>query len=218
MIINPLPERFLVNTAQPQAPVLLLAHGAGALMDSPFMEVLARELVQQGVSVVRFEFPYMAQRRTGGSKRPAPKADTLIDFFREQIQLVTRHIDCPLFIGGKSMGARIGTMTAAQQPVLGALGFGYPFHAPGKPAGNRVDHLADLDVPVQIIQGTRDPFGKPEDVQTYALAASVNVHWLQTADHDFKPLKASSLTQAQCIAAAAEQAAQFIKNVNENLS
>lgn len=218
MTINRLPEYFITNIAAPRSPVLLLAHGAGAPMDSPFMEALTAELVVQGISVVRFEFPYMAQRRTGGSKRPAPKADTLIDFFAEQITRVSDCVEAPIFIGGKSMGARIATMTAARMPVRGALGFGYPFHAPGKPAGTRVAHLASISSPVHVLQGTRDPFGKPEDVQAYTLAPSVQVHWLESADHDFKPLKASGLTQAQCIATAAEYAAQFIKKINENLS
>lgn len=222
-----LPSSYLVTlpkeVASPQAPLLLLAHGAGAPMDSLFMNLLAEAMADNGVGVVRFEFPYMAQRREGGSKRPAPKAETLIEVFCEHVSAVASACSGPVVIGGKSMGARISSMLVSglsktdvlSSSVLGAVGFGFPFHAPGKPAGKRVDHLKDVQLPVHIIQGTRDPFGKPVDVEGYSFSDTVSCDWLDSADHDFKPLKASGLTQAQCIQRAASIAASFIKKQYE---
>lgn len=226
MAISDLPDAFLLNEAKSHgAPTLLLAHGAGAPMDSEFMNQLALALCARGVSIVRFEFPYMAQRRKGGAKRPPPKADTLIEFFKEHLRIVSAAVGGPIYIGGKSMGARIASMLVSQLAanddlfgcLLGGLGFGFPFHAPGKPAGKRVDHLQSVSKPVHIIQGTRDPFGKPAEVGLYPVAPCVSCAWLDTADHDFKPLKASGHTQLDMIERAAVLAAEFMVNHNHLL-
>ncbi|MFA5677954.1 MAG: alpha/beta family hydrolase [Pseudomonas sp.] len=188
---------------------LLLAHGAGAPMDSDFMNLLCRSLSEWNIRVLRFEFPYMAARREGGGKRPPNPMGVLLDSFRAHHAALSG----PLFIGGKSMGGRVASLLANELMPAGVICFGYPFHPPGKPERTRTDHLGALKVPMLVVQGTRDPFGKPEEVTGYDLAEQIELCWLHTGDHDFKPLKSSGLSQRQLIEQAAEAACSFIENV-----
>ncbi|MEL0169522.1 MAG: alpha/beta fold hydrolase [Pseudomonadaceae bacterium] len=203
---------FLVDepAAQPVAQ-LLLAHGAGAPMDSPFMNLLAAALAAHGVRVLRFEFPYMAERRETGRKRPPNPMPVLEAAFREQ----AARLDGPFLVGGKSMGGRVASMLAADLGAAGFICFGYPFHPPGKPERTRTDHLQQLQCRGLIVQGTRDPFGKPEEVATYGLDQALALHWLESGEHDFKPLKASGLTQEGLIDEAAIAAAAFVRALSE---
>lgn len=198
---------FLVDepAAQPVAQ-LLLAHGAGAPMDSPFMNQLAAALAVQGVRVLRFEFPYMAERRETGRKRPPNPMPVLEAAFREQ----AARLDGPFFVGGKSMGGRVASMLAADLGAQGFVCFGYPFHPPGKPERTRTEHLQQLQCRGLIVQGARDPFGKPGEVATYGLDQALQLYWLESGEHDFKPLKSSGLTQEGLIDEAAIAAAAFV--------
>ena len=185
---------------------LLLAHGAGAPMDSPFMTQLAAALSTRGIKVVRFEFPYMAARREDGRKRPPNPMPVLEQCMRE----LAAEISGPLFLGGKSMGARVASQLAAEVGAAGFICFGYPFHPPGKPERTRIEHLQEIGCPGLIVQGTRDPFGKPEEVAAYPLAPALQLHWLDSGEHDFRPLKASGRTQQMLIEEAAGVAAEFM--------
>ncbi|MDX1754776.1 MAG: alpha/beta fold hydrolase [Marinobacter sp.] len=197
--------------------VLLLAHGAGAPADSPFMEQLANAIASRGITVVRLEFPYMKRRREDGRKRPPDRAEKLLASFRDAIARLRDELgpDAPLFIGGKSMGGRMASLLAAEDEdrgaFSGALCFGYPFHPPGKVDKWRVEHFARLWCPVCVVQGTRDPFGKPDELaDRLGDAVPFALHWLQGGNHDFLPLKASGLSQGDLIDEAAEVAAAFI--------
>ncbi|MEO1829579.1 MAG: alpha/beta family hydrolase [Pseudomonas sp.] len=190
---------------EPRA-TLLLAHGAGAPMDSPFMTQLAAALSAQGVKVVRFEFPYMAARRDDGRKRPPNPMPMLEQCMREQAAGVSGR----LFLGGKSMGARVASQLAAEVGAAGFVCFGYPFHPPGKPERTRIEHLQQIGCPGLIVQGTRDPFGKPDEVAAYPLDPALQLHWLDSGEHDFRPLKASGRTQQALIEEAAGVAAAFM--------
>ncbi|WP_165854964.1 alpha/beta fold hydrolase [Marinobacter sp. JSM 1782161] len=197
-------------------PILLLAHGAGAPMDSPFMAALADELAERGVQVVRFEFGYMARRREDGKKRPPPKAEKLVDEFAEKVTAYGGDSRKPVFVAGKSMGGRIASLLAASHaaPVSGCACFGYPFHPPGKPDRWRTDHFAELAVPLLVNQGTRDPFGRQEEVLAhFESSLPFAVEWLEDGEHDFKPRKASGLTQQALIAQAAERTARWINDL-----
>lgn len=185
---------------------LLLAHGAGAPMDSDFMNLLSDSLAGQGIRVLRFEFPYMAARREGGARRPPNPMPALQDSFREHHAALTG----PVFIGGKSMGGRVASLLADELAPAGLICFGYPFHPPRKPERTRTEHLAALATPTLIVQGTRDPFGKPEEVAGYTLSSQIEVCWLESGDHDFMPLKSSGSSQADLIQRAAQQAAAFM--------
>ncbi|MCJ8147774.1 alpha/beta hydrolase family protein [Shinella sedimenti] len=182
-------------TGPDDAPVtLLLAHGSGAPMDSPAMNAAAEALAAQGLRIARFEFSYMAARRTNGSRRPPPKAETLNPEFRAAV--LALGANGPLVIGGKSMGGRVASMVVddlhAAGIVAGLLCLGYPFHPPEKPTQLRTAHLMTLKTPTLICQGTRDPFGTKEEVSTYGLPESIRLLWLEDGDHDLKPRKSIS--------------------------
>ena len=184
---------------------LLLAHGAGAPMDSPFMNELAAALSARQVRVVRFEFPYMAARREDGRKRPPNPMPVLEKSMRE----LRAGLQGRVFLGGKSMGGRVASQLAAELGASGFVCFGYPFHPPGKPERTRIEHLQQISCPGLIVQGTRDPFGKPDEVATYPLDPALQLHWLESGEHDFRPLKSSGLTQQALIEEAAAVAAGF---------
>lgn len=173
---------------------LVLAHGAGAPMDSGWMNAASDRLAQHDVRVVRFEFGYMAARRSG-QRKPPPRAETLLGEYREAVEAVGSAR--PLFIGGKSMGGRVASMVAAdlfnRGRISGLVCFGYPFHPPAKPQQLRTAHLLDISVPTLICQGERDPFGTRQEVSGYTLSPRISLLWLNDGDHDFKPRKPLTL-------------------------
>ncbi|MCC4308593.1 dienelactone hydrolase family protein [Alcanivorax marinus] len=198
--------------AGPARATLLLAHGAGAPMDSPFMARMAALLAARGVTVARFEFAYMARRREEGVKAPPDRAPKLLDRFRAARAAVAEQAAGPLWVGGKSMGGRMATLLlAAPDPaVAGAVVFGYPFHPPGKPERTRLDHFPDLTGPLLICQGERDPFGRREEVEGYRLSDPVTLHWAFDGDHDLKPRQRSGSDHEANLTAAADRAAAFM--------
>lgn len=176
------------------APVtLLLAHGAGASMDSASMTATAKALGSAGFRVARFEFGYMAARRSG-NRKPPPRAETLNPEFVDAIGAL--NAKTPLIIGGKSMGGRVASMIADEAynagKIAGLLCLGYPFHPPGKPTQLRTKHLAELVTPTLICQGTRDEFGTRDEVPAYSLSPNIEILWLEDGDHDLKPRKSVS--------------------------
>ena len=198
---------MLINGPE-QGPTLILAHGAGAAMDSDFMNLLAEGLGQQGIRVLRFEFPYMAQRRETGKKRPPDRAPKLLDSFAD---ILNSQDTQPIFIGGKSMGGRMATMLATERQVAGVCVYGYPFHPPGKPEKQRLEHLPDIGCPVLICQGERDALGNRDEVEGYDLPANIDLHWLPDGDHSLKPRKASGLTLMDNLDSAIQQTRAFIR-------
>ena len=190
---------------------LILAHGAGAPMDSDWMTDMAARLAALGVNVLRFEFPYMAQRRLDGGKRPPNPAPKLLECWREVYALVRRHVAGPLAIGGKSMGGRMASLLADELGADALVCLGYPFYAVGKPEKPRVEHLAGLKTRTLIVQGERDALGNREAVEGYVLSPSIEVFWRVAGDHDLKPLKASGFTHGQHLAEAAKRVAAFLQ-------
>jgi predicted alpha/beta-hydrolase family hydrolase len=190
---------------------LILAHGAGAPMDSGWMNDMVARLAAQGVNVLRFEFPYMAQRRIDGGKRPPNPAPKLLECWREVYAEVRRHVTGPLAIGGKSMGGRMASLLTDELGADALVCLGYPFYAVGKPEKPRVEHLASLKTRTLIVQGERDALGNREAVEGYALSTSIEVFWLVAGDHDLKPLKASGFSHEQHLAAAAEKVTAFLQ-------
>lgn len=191
---------------------LILAHGAGAPMDTPFMSSIAERVSATGIAVTRFEFDYMQKRRVDGRRRGPDRAPALSERFRNVISEVRPR--GPIFIGGKSMGGRVASMLADDAGAEGLVCLGYPFHPPGKPERIRTDHLRDLRTPTLILQGTRDPFGTPEDVARYDLSPAIEIHWLEDGDHSFKPRKKSGRTLEQNLAESAEAIVRFVNAVS----
>ncbi|MBF0290251.1 MAG: dienelactone hydrolase family protein [SAR324 cluster bacterium] len=190
---------------------VILAHGAGAPMDSPFMTFFAEEIAAAGMRVARFEFPYMAERRENGKKRPPNGQKILLNTWRTVLQLC-QGADS-MIIGGKSMGGRMASMIADEMQTQGLICLGYPFYAPGKPEKTRIEHLKELQTPSLIIQGTRDTLGCLEQVSSYRLSEATAVHWLEDGDHSFKPRKSSGRTEAQNWKEGAAAAVEFIQQL-----
>ena len=208
--------QFLFDGPENAPVTLLLAHGAGAPMDSAALNAIAAVLATAGLRVARFEFGYMAARRTSGERRPPPRAETLMPEDIAAIDALAAR--GPLIIGGKSMGGRVASMIAdplhASQRIAGLLCLGYPFHPTGKPQQLRTAHLADLSTPALIVQGTRDPFGTSEEVATYRLSKSIEILWLEDGDHDLKPRKAiSGFSAADHLRTMADRVAAWSKEL-----
>jgi len=199
---------------------VVLAHGAGAPMDTPFMDTIAAGLAAAGLAaaglrVARFEFPYMAARRHDGKRRGPDLKQVLLEAWRTAL----RQLDPTerLVIGGKSMGGRIASeLAASEHEALGIAGvacLGYPFHPAGKPTQLRVEHLHRFPVPLLIVQGERDTLGSRPEVAGYALDPKIEIVWLPDGDHSFKPRKKSGHTEAENLAAAVRAMAQFIDSL-----
>lgn len=186
---------FLFDGPEDARVTILLAHGAGAPMDSASMNATTKALAAAGFRVARFEFGYMAGRRTEAGKKPPPKAETVMPEYVAAIDDLGPTTG-PLLIGGKSMGGRVASMIADAEfeagRIAGLVCLGYPFHPPGRPTQLRTKHLIGLKTPALICQGTRDEFGVPDEVATYGLSPTIEVKWLEDGDHDLKPRKAIS--------------------------
>ena len=189
---------------------LILAHGAGAPMDSEFMQDMAQSLAARGIAVLRFEFAYMAARRLDGKKRPPNPQARLLEQWREVYAQVRQQVAGPLAIGGKSMGGRMASLLADELGADALVCLGYPFYAVGKPEKPRVAHLAELRTLTLIIQGERDALGDRQAVEHYALSEAITLHWLTAGDHDLKPLKSSGFSHQQHLQAAVDAIAQFL--------
>ena len=177
-------------------------------MDTLFMNVVARGLAERGIRVARFEFPYMAARRKGKKTGAPDREPVLLDAWRQAIEQLGGGPS--VSIGGKSMGGRMASMVADEQKVRGVVCFGYPFHPPGAPQKMRTQHLMTLKTPTLIIQGSRDPFGNPEDVKGYDLPKKIRVEWLEDGDHSYKPRASSGVTLDAHLERAIDLAAKFI--------
>src|SRR5215471_6784544 len=133
---------FLFDGPKSAGLTVVLAHGAGAAMDSPFMNTIARGVAAEGIRVARFEFPYMHRRRQGARGGAPDPPQVLMQFWRDAI-LELGGGD-KLVIGGKSLGGRIASMVADEAKVGGLICLGYPFHPPDKPERMRTKHLEQM--------------------------------------------------------------------------
>ena len=205
---------------RPVNALFVFAHGAGAGQAHPFMTSYASGLAARGITVVTFNFPYMAQ----GRKMP-DRAPVLEEAFRRAVAgAVQQHgKGSKLFIGGKSMGARIATHLGADlgkwpeaPSPSGIVAFGYPLAPPrSKRTGDRVTHLKALTVPTLIVQGTRDPFGEPDEVKEAVFEGGatppIEIITVEGGDHSFAVLKSSGRDQQQVHAQVLDTVADWIR-------
>jgi len=177
-------------------------------MDTPFMNRVARGLADRARCVIRFEFPYMSERRTSG-RRPGPgRAERHTG---EWLEVIARAGDpSRLVIGGKSMGGRVASLVADQAGVAGLVCLGYPFHPPGQPANLRVAHLEGLRTPALIVQGSRDPFGTRDEVARYSLSPSIRLLFLEGGDHSYKPPPGATPGETELIEQAVAAVDRFL--------
>lgn len=197
---------------QPPDPValLVLAHGAGAGMQHPFMERLAAALVTRSIAVFRYQFPYLE-----AGKRRVDPASVLEATVRAAVAAAhDARPGLPLFAGGKSLGGRMSSRAAASPPGLAVRGlvcFGFPLHPPRRPSTERAAHLPSVPVPMLFLQGTRDDLADLALIRgvTEALPQAT-LHVVEGADHGFEVLRRSGRTSAQVLAELADAAAGWI--------
>ncbi|MGF6428178.1 alpha/beta hydrolase family protein [Bradyrhizobium sp. Pha-3] len=182
---------LLLRPAQARG-AYVFAHGAGAGMTHPSMAVIAEGLAERGIATLRYQFPYMDK----GSKRPDPPAVAQATV-RAAVAEAVRHCgELPLFAGGKSFGGRMTSQAQARAPLAGVRGLvflGFPLHSAGKPSSERAKHLAEVNVPMLFLQGTRDALAELDLLEPVVkgLGARATLHLVQEADHSFHVLKRS---------------------------
>ena len=194
--------------------LLVLAHGAGAGMSHPFMEKLAGELAGVGVATLRYQFPYMEERRRAPDP-PTVLMATVVAAVRAAAEAAP---GLPLLAGGKSMGGRMTSQAAAQHVLDGVRGlvfFGFPLHPPKQPGTKRADHLAKLTVPMLFLQGTRDTLADLKLLRPVCakLESRATLHVIETADHSFHMLKRSGRSDAEVLRELAETTASWADGI-----
>jgi len=164
----------------------VLAHGAGAGMEHPFMSAAARELGALGIATLRYQFPYMERR----SRRPDPPALCHATVRAAVAQAARLAPALPLFAGGRSFGGRMTSQAQALDPLPGVRGLaflGFPLHPAGKPGDSRAQHLADVRIPMLFVQGTRDALAERGLLEALMvrLGARASSSLIEDADHSF---------------------------------
>ncbi len=191
---------------------LLLGHGAGADQSSPFMTGFATGLARLGIDVVTFNFLYTEQ----GRRAPDTNA-RLESVYVAAIKAVRGRKKLSanrLFIGGKSMGGRIASQVAAAgvEGLAGLVYLGYPLHPPGKPEKQRANHLALIRAPMLFLQGSRDPFGTPDELRSVISEHKLkaDIHVIENGDHSFSVPKSSPVSQEDVFETSRELIARWI--------
>lgn len=190
--------------------VYVFAHGAGAGMRHAFMEAACQALAERGIATLRYAFPYTE----AGRKRPDHRS-VLEKTVRAAVAAgVARADGRPVFAGGKSMGGRMTSRAAAVETLAGVRGlvfYGFPLHAAKKPSTERADHLADVEVPMLFLQGTRDALCDLELMRPLCadLGERATLHEVEGADHGFHVLKRSGRSDAEVLGELTDAAAAF---------
>jgi predicted alpha/beta-hydrolase family hydrolase len=194
--------------------LMVLGHGAGAGMSHPFMAKLADELAGVGVATLRYQFPYMEDRRRVPDP-PAVLTTAVVAAVRAAAEAAP---GLPLLAGGKSMGGRMTSQAAAQHPLDGVRGlvfFGFPLHPPNQPGTKRADHLAKVTIPMLFLQGTRDALADLTLLRPVCakVGPRATLHVVETADHSFHVLKSSGRTDEQVLRELAQTAASWAEAI-----
>ncbi|MDP9295345.1 MAG: dienelactone hydrolase [Actinomycetota bacterium] len=200
------------NDPQDAIGALVIAPGAGSTLDHPFLDGFTDAITDRQVQVLRFNFLY----KELGRKAPDPEA-TLREVWLAAFGEAMLRAKGGVFAGGKSLGGRIASMCVADgMPAAGLVFLGYPLHPPGKPERIRDAHLPKIQVPMLFIQGTRDPFAKPELLGGVLkrLGDGAELVPIEGGDHSFR-VPGKKTPDAEIGAALAEPAADFIRRVTE---
>lgn len=195
----------------------VIAHGAGAGMRHAFLEATAGALAARGIATLRYQFPYMEERR-GRPDTPAVAMATV----RAAIGVAAAELPgVPLYAGGKSFGGRMTSELASREVPPGLLGLaflGFPLHAPKKPDTKRSAHLYQVPIPMLFLQGTRDDLAEIGRMRTICaeLAPRATLHEVEGADHSFHVLKRSGRTDAQVLDELCDTMRQWMSQVGAN--
>lgn len=191
--------------------LLVFAHGPGAGMGHPFMETIALALAERGVATLRYQFPYMEAGRRAPDRSPR-----LLATVRAAVVVAGQLAGAlPVLAGGKSMGGRMTSMAAAEQQlpaVRGLIFFGFPLHGAGKtPSTERGTHLADVEIPMLFLQGTRDRLADLSLLRPLVadIRPAATLHVVDGADHGFHVLKRSGRTDQDVIDELVEATARW---------
>jgi predicted alpha/beta-hydrolase family hydrolase len=208
-LLYPSPKQGAANIT------ILLGHGAGAGQTSSFMVKFSEALADRGLDAVTFNFLYTER----GRKVPDP-GNKLEECYRAVISTVQKHLSLAgnkLIIGGKSMGGRIASQVAAAgvEGLAGLVFLGYPLHPPGKSDQLRDKHLARISAPMLFIQGSRDSFGTPEELNRVfpRLAAPHTLLAIENGDHSFKVPKKGQVSQEQVYSNILDEVARWASEV-----
>jgi predicted alpha/beta-hydrolase family hydrolase len=172
--------------------LFVLAHGAGAGMEHPFLAGVSRRLASRRIACFRYQFPY-AER---GARRPDSRP-VLLECARAAVAAARREApDLPLLAGGKSMGGRMTSLAAAHEPLPGVRGvafLGFPLHAAGRPSVERAEHLEQVALPLLFVQGTRDGLADLELLEPVCrrLGDRATLRVVEAADHSFRVTRRS---------------------------
>ena len=196
---------------------MILTHGAGAGIDSEFMQKVSSGVEAGGVEVRMFEFPYMQLIRSENRRRPPDRMPKLIEAFELQLDKILSDLqgtEKNIFIGGKSMGGRVASLVGASnkynRSLSGVICLGFPFHPPKSPDKYRGEHLSDVLLPTCILQGERDTFGTRAEVDSYSYSDWVEIFYLNDGDHSFKPRVKSGYTMQDNYQATVSKMLEFI--------
>jgi hypothetical protein len=194
--------------------LLVLAHGAGAGMRHSFMEEMAEELAGAKVATLRFNFPYMEQRRKVPDRAPVP-TEAVLAAVRSAAKVAP---DLPLFAGGKSYGGRMSSQAASDNSlpnVRGLVFFGFPLHPPDQPSTKRAEHLARVKLPMLFLQGTRDKLADLSLLRPICakLGSRAPLHIIETADHSFHVLKSAGKTDAEVMREMARTVSEWTQKI-----
>jgi len=164
----------------------VLAHGAGAGMEHPFMHAAAHELGALGIATLRYQFPYMERR----ARRPDPPPLCHATVRAAVAEAARRAPALPLFAGGRSFGGRMTSQAQALEPLPGVRGLaflGFPLHPAGRPSEERAQHLSQVRIPLLFLQGTHDALAERARLEALVrqLGARATLSWVEDADHSF---------------------------------
>lgn len=200
--------QFVVDGPKKAPLTIALAPGSGQSLQVEFLAYFAKALGQIGLRVVRFDFPYMAERSAGGRRRSADPESVLCETWRQ----VVRQIGSPekLFIGGRSHGGRVAGLIADECHVAGLVCLGFPFHATGKSDQYDLAPLDSIQTPTLLLQGEWDTFGDKTEVTGYNLSDKLEIKWIREGDHSLQPPKESKRTREENWSACAKLTGRFI--------
>lgn len=190
--------RLVTDRSRHPVATLLLGHGAGGGIDSADLEALARDLPRQGITVVRLEQPWKVAGRKIATA-PATLDEALVSA-ADRLRVRT-----PLVVGGRSAGARSAARCAKRLGAVGCLALAFPLHPPGRPEKSRLDELRAARVPTLVIQGERDPMGRPEE-----FPGDIDLSVVPFADHGFAVPVRSGITPAETMGIVVESALEWI--------
>lgn len=185
-------------------------------MAHPFLENLAGELAKAGIATLRYQFPYMEER-----KRVPDRPELLASTVAAAVRLATEAApELPLLAGGKSMGGRMTSHASAENllgRVRGLVFFGFPLHPPNRPGTKRAEHLAKVGVPMLFLQGTRDTLADLTLLRPICakIGSRATLHIIPEADHSFHVLKKSGKTDAEVMTELAQTTAAWASKLND---